>query len=60
MTCNVVDIEVTFLHRYLDEEIQMEVPKGLEIEHNKILILRTTIDGIKQRARKFYELLALC
>jgi hypothetical protein len=31
----VVDIETAFLHGDLDEKIYMEVPKGLEIEHNK-------------------------
>jgi hypothetical protein len=35
MTCTVVNIETAFLHRGLDEEIYMEVPKGLEIENNK-------------------------
>jgi hypothetical protein len=34
MTCSVVDIETAFLHGDLDEEIYMEVPKGLEIKHN--------------------------
>jgi hypothetical protein len=35
MTCTVVDIETLFLHGDLDEEIYIEVPKGLEIENNK-------------------------
>jgi hypothetical protein len=35
MTCAVIDIETSFLHGDLDEEIYMEVPKGLEIQHNK-------------------------
>jgi hypothetical protein len=55
MTCAVVAIEKAFLHGDLDEEIYMEVPKGLEIEHNKKLILRKTIYGLFQSARKFYE-----
>jgi hypothetical protein len=54
MTCSVVDIETAFLRGDLDEEIYMEVPKGLEIENNK-LILRKTIYGLVQSARKFYE-----
>jgi hypothetical protein len=33
----------------------MEVPKGLAIEDNKKLILRKTIYGINQSARKFYD-----
>jgi hypothetical protein len=55
MTCTVVDIETVFLHGDLDEEIYMEVPKGLEIKNNKKLILRKTIYGLVQSARKFYE-----
>jgi hypothetical protein len=31
MTCSVVEIKTAFLHGDLDEEIYMEVPKGLEI-----------------------------
>jgi hypothetical protein len=55
MICSVVDIETAFRHGDLDEEINMEVPKGLEIEENKKLILRKTIYGLVQSARKFYE-----
>jgi hypothetical protein len=46
MTCSVVDIETAFLHGDLNEEIYMEVPKGLEIKNNKKLILRKTICGL--------------
>ena len=35
----VVDIETAFLHGNLDEEIYMDVPKGLLVEGNKKLIL---------------------
>jgi hypothetical protein len=55
MTCAVVDIETAFLHGDLYEEIYMEVPKGLEIKHNKKLMFRKTIYGIVQSVRKFYE-----
>jgi hypothetical protein len=55
MTSTVVDIETAFLHSDLDEEIYMEVPKGLEIKHNKKLMLKKTIYGLVQSARKFYE-----
>jgi hypothetical protein len=55
MTCTVVDIETAFLHRDLDEEMYMEVPKGLEIKHNNKLMLRKNIYGLVQSARKFYD-----
>jgi hypothetical protein len=35
MTSTVVNIETAFLHGGLDEEIYMEVPKGLEIKGSK-------------------------
>jgi hypothetical protein len=54
MRCSVVDIETVFLHRDLHEEVYMEVPKGLDIEDNKKLILRKTIYDRVQIARKFY------
>jgi hypothetical protein len=55
MTCSVADIETAFLHGDLDEEIYMEVPKGLAIEDNKKLILRKTIYGLFQITWKFNE-----
>jgi hypothetical protein len=33
----------------------MEVPKGLEIEHNKKLMLKKTVYGLVQSTRKFCE-----
>jgi hypothetical protein len=55
MTSTVIDIETAFLHGDLDEEIYMEVPKGLEIKHNKKLMLKKTIYGLVQSTRKFYQ-----
>jgi hypothetical protein len=55
MTCSVVDIETAFLHGDLDEEIYMEIPKGLAIKDNKKLILRKTIYGLVQSARNFHD-----
>jgi hypothetical protein len=49
MTRNVIDIETAFLHGDLDEEIYMEVPKGLEIDHNNKLMLRKTIYVLRSR-----------
>jgi hypothetical protein len=55
MTCTAVDIETALLHRDLDEEIYMQVPKGLKISNNKKIILRKYIYGLLQSARNFYE-----
>jgi hypothetical protein len=55
MTCSKIDIETAFLHRDLDEEIYMEVPKGLSIKDNKNLILQKTIYGLVPSDRKCYE-----
>jgi hypothetical protein len=55
MTSTVVVIGTAFLDGDLDEEFYMEVPKGLEIEHNKKLMLKKTIYVLVQSARKFYE-----
>jgi hypothetical protein len=49
MTRTVIDIETAFLHGDLDEEIYMEVPKGLEIDHNNKLMLRKTIYVLRSR-----------
>jgi hypothetical protein len=55
MTSTVVNIETAFLHGDLDEEIDMKVPQGLEIEHNKKLMMKKTIYSLVQSARNFYE-----
>jgi hypothetical protein len=55
MTSTVVDIETAFLHGNLDKEIYMDVPMGLSIVPNKKLLLRKTIYGLVQSAKKFYE-----
>jgi hypothetical protein len=59
MTCIVIDIETAFIHGDLDEEIYMEVPKGLTISENKKLLLRKTIYGIVKSPRKFYKKLII-
>jgi hypothetical protein len=55
MTSTVVDIETAFLHGNLDKEIYMDVPMGLSIGPNKKFLLRKTIYGFVQSAKKFYE-----
>jgi Reverse transcriptase (RNA-dependent DNA polymerase) len=54
MTSTVVDIETAFLHGNLDEEICMDVPLGSATGPNKKLLVRKTIYGLVQSARKFY------
>jgi hypothetical protein len=55
MTSTVVDIDTAFLHGNLDREIYMDVPMGLSIGPNKKILLRKTIYGLVQSARKFYD-----
>jgi hypothetical protein len=55
VTSTVVDIETAFLHGNSDKEIYMDVPMGLSIGPNKKLLLRKTIYGLVQSAKKFYE-----
>jgi hypothetical protein len=57
MKSTVVDIETAFLHGYLGKEIYMDVPMGISIGPNKKLLLRKTIYGLVQSAKKFYEIL---
>jgi hypothetical protein len=44
-----------FLHGDLDEEIYMDVPKGLSIGDNKKLSMSKNMYGLVQSARKFCE-----
>jgi hypothetical protein len=55
MTSTVIDIETSFLHGNLDKEIYMDVPMGLSIGPNKKLLLRKTIYGLVQSAKKFND-----
>ena len=55
MSSTIIDIETAFLHGELNEEIYMEVPKGLFVNKNKGLRLHKTIYGLVQSAREFYK-----
>jgi Reverse transcriptase (RNA-dependent DNA polymerase) len=55
MTSTVVDIETACFHGDLDEEIYIDVPMALSTGPSKKLLLRKTIYGLVQSARKFYE-----
>jgi hypothetical protein len=51
----VITIETAFLHGDVDEEIYTEVPIGLSVGANKILILRKTIYSLMQSVWTFYK-----
>jgi len=55
----VINIETAFLHGDLKETIYMEIPKGMEAEKGKCLVLKKTIYGLVQSAREFYNKLVL-
>jgi hypothetical protein len=55
MTSTVVDTETACLHGNLDKEIYKDVPMGLSTGPNKKLLLRKTIYGLVQSAKKIYE-----
>jgi hypothetical protein len=54
MRFTVVHIKMAFFHGDFNEEIYMEVPKGLIIGAEKKLILQKTIYDLVQSARKHY------
>jgi hypothetical protein len=55
MQANIVDVETAFLHDNLQEEIYMNVPKGMSKNDNNCLLLKKTIYGLVQSAREFYN-----
>jgi hypothetical protein len=50
-----VDVETAFLHGNLQEEIYMNVSKGLSQDDNTCLLLKKTIYGLVQSTREFYN-----
>jgi hypothetical protein len=51
----IVDIETAFLHGNLKETIYMKIPKGMEANENRCLILKKKNYGLVQSAREFYK-----
>jgi hypothetical protein len=51
----IVDVGKAFLHGDLQEEIYMNVPKGMNQDDNTCLLLKKTIYGLVQSAREFYN-----
>jgi hypothetical protein len=53
LQASIVDVETAFLHGNLQEEIYMNVPKGMSQDDNTCLLLKKTIYGLVQSAREF-------
>jgi Reverse transcriptase (RNA-dependent DNA polymerase) len=51
----IVDVETAFLLGDLQEEIYMNIPKGMNSNPNDCLLLTKTIYGLVQSAREFYK-----
>jgi hypothetical protein len=48
----IIEIEIAFLHGDLKESVFMEIPSGIEVGNGKCLVLKMTIYGLVQSARK--------
>jgi hypothetical protein len=53
LQASIVDVETAFLHGDLQEDIYMNVPKGMNADDNTCLLLKKTIYGLVQSAREF-------
>jgi Reverse transcriptase (RNA-dependent DNA polymerase) len=57
LQATIIDVETSFLHGNLQEEIYMNNPDGLDSNSNECLKLEKTIYGHVQSAREFYKTL---
>ena len=55
LQATIVEVEMTFLHGNIQEEIYMNIPEGMNIDSNNCLLLTKTIYGLVQSAREFYK-----
>jgi hypothetical protein len=55
LQASIVDVETAFLHGNLQEDVYMNVPKGMSQYDNTCLLLKKTIYGLVQSAREFYN-----
>ena len=52
----IIDVETTFLHGNLEEEIYMVCPDGMfDAKEDECLLLKQTIYGLVQSARQFWK-----
>jgi Reverse transcriptase (RNA-dependent DNA polymerase) len=54
LKAKIIDVEATFFHGDMKEEIFMEIPPGMDANKEDCLSLNKTIHGLVQSARQFY------
>jgi hypothetical protein len=55
LEASIVNVETTFLHDELQEEVYMNIPEGMSYDSKHCLLLTKTIYGLVQSARELYK-----